>query len=64
MGAAVWRKSTFSGPNECVNVAHAGGDIAIRNSKSPEAGLLLFEQRGFAAWIAGIKAGEFDDLSL
>jgi hypothetical protein len=59
-----WRKSTFSGPHECVAVATVGDRIAIRNSRNPEAGTLLFGGRGFATWVAGIKAGEFDDLSL
>jgi hypothetical protein len=62
-GAAGWRKSSFSGVGECVEVASGSHQIAIRNSNDPEAGTLLFSGAEMAAWIAGIKAGEFDDLA-
>ncbi|MGY1451854.1 DUF397 domain-containing protein [Streptomyces sp. SS8] len=56
-----WQKSSFSGaegPN-CVEVARRGDDVLIRESDEP--GLVLAASRaGLAAFIAGIKAGEFD----
>ncbi|MFH0244244.1 DUF397 domain-containing protein [Streptomyces sp. HK10] len=56
-----WQKSSFSGnegPN-CVEVARRGDDLLIRESDEP--GLVLATSRaGLAAFIAGIKAGEFD----
>jgi hypothetical protein len=61
--AACWRKSTFSGSGDCVVVAPIPGDrIAVRDSKHPEGGTLLLTRPEMAAWLAGIKAGEFDDL--
>ncbi|MCG3040249.1 DUF397 domain-containing protein [Streptomyces sp. S1A] len=56
-----WQKSSFSGnegPN-CVEVARRGDDVLIRESDEP--GLVLAASRaGLAAFIEGIKAGEFD----
>lgn len=66
---ATWRKSSFSGSGgagggDCVEVAHlANGTIAVRDSKRPDAGALLFTRAEMAAWIDGCKAGEFDDLT-
>jgi uncharacterized protein DUF397 len=63
--ASMWRKSSFSGQNgQCVEVAVlADGQIAVRNSNRREAGHMLFARAEMAAWIKGIKAGEFDDLA-
>ncbi|WP_067541272.1 DUF397 domain-containing protein [Nocardia crassostreae] len=60
-----WRKSSFSGPNgNCVEAARLpDGSVAVRNSNDPDAGILLFRKSEMAAWIAGCKAGEFDDLA-
>lgn len=58
-----WRKSSFSGPGECVVVAELGGEVALRNSNRPDEGALVFGRRELAAWVAGIKTGEFDDLT-
>ncbi|MCZ2524125.1 DUF397 domain-containing protein [Streptomyces sp. HB2AG] len=64
-----WRKSSFSagGGNcggDCVEVAALpDGRIAVRNSKRPEAGTVFFTRSEMAAWVAGAKAGEFDDLT-
>lgn len=60
-----WRTSSFSGNNgTCVEVAAIpGGHIAVRNSKHPTDGMILFTHAELNAWINGIKAGEFDDLA-
>jgi hypothetical protein len=58
-----WRKSSFSGLNECVEVAElAGGCIGIRNSKNPDAGMVVFTRPEVIAFVRGLQAGEFDDL--
>jgi hypothetical protein len=63
-GLARWRKSSFSGESGCVAFARLHGDqIALRDSKAPEGGTLLLTRAELAAWLAGIKAGEFDDLA-
>jgi uncharacterized protein DUF397 len=60
-----WRTSSFSGNNgTCVEVAAIpGGHIAVRNSKHPDDGMILFTHAELNAWINGVKAGEFDDLA-
>ncbi|WP_436495065.1 DUF397 domain-containing protein [Actinokineospora sp. HUAS TT18] len=42
LGHARWRKSTFSGGGECVEVARFPGVIAVRDSKNPAGGVLAF----------------------
>ncbi len=61
-----WRTSSFSGNNgTCVEVAALPDEhIAIRNSKHPDDGTILFTPAEINAWISGIKAGELDDLVL
>jgi hypothetical protein len=61
---AVWRKASFStGGGECVEVARLDDEtMAVRHSKRPEDGTLVFTREEFAAWLNGCKAGEFDDL--
>lgn len=58
-----WRKSSFSSANsDCVELRAADDGALVRNSKRPEAGTLAFTRGELAAWIAGCKAGDFDDL--
>jgi hypothetical protein len=59
-----WRKSSFSGEKgDCVEVAPAVDGVAVRDSKDPDGPVLHFTKPELAAWIAGCKAGEFDDLA-
>jgi hypothetical protein len=39
------------------------GYIAVRNSNRPHDGMVLFTPAEMNAWISGVKAGEFDDLT-
>jgi Domain of unknown function (DUF397) len=56
-----WRKSSYSSSNgQCVEVASAGPDVAVRDSKDPDGAVLLCTRAGMAAFIAGVKEGEFD----
>ncbi len=65
LATARWRISSFSGNNgSCVEVAPLpDGRVAVRNSNHPEDGVVLFTRAEMQAWIAGAKAGEFDDLT-
>ena len=60
-----WRKSSFSGGNgaNCVEVAETETDVQVRNSKRPGEGSIGFTRSELSAWIAGCKAGEFDNLT-
>lgn len=65
LSTAVWRRSSFSNTWAlCVEVALLDdGRIAVRNSNDPDAGVVLFTRAEMDAWIKGVKAGEFDDLT-
>ncbi|WP_329386705.1 DUF397 domain-containing protein [Streptomyces sp. NBC_01716] len=55
-----WQKSSFSGSGaQCVEVAEHNGAILLRESDEPNA-ITTTNRDKFAAFIAGIKAGEFD----
>ncbi|MFF5212932.1 DUF397 domain-containing protein [Streptosporangium sp. NPDC000396] len=63
LGVVVWRKSSLSGDNggECVEVAElSGGRRAVRDSKNPTGPALVFSPSEWAAFIGGVKGGEFD----
>jgi len=58
-----WRKSSRSGAlGNCVEVAPVGDDIAVRNSRFPSGPALVYTRAEIAAFVAGAKDGEFDDL--
>jgi len=59
-----WRKSTFSGDQgNCVELAEIDNEIMVRNSNRIDDGALTFTRAELSAFIAGCKAGEFDDLA-
>jgi hypothetical protein len=61
-----WRTSSFSGDNggNCVEVAPTGDDtIAVRHSKDPDGPVITYTRSEFRAFVAGVKADEFDDLT-
>jgi hypothetical protein len=61
---AMWRKSSHSGYNgNCVELAAlADGAVAVRNSRDPHGPALIYTRAEIAAFLAGIKDGEFDDV--
>lgn len=59
-----WRKAAASnGTGACVELAApATGVILLRDSKDPHGAVLSFTRKEITAFLAGAKAGEFDDL--
>ncbi|HUZ27476.1 MAG TPA: DUF397 domain-containing protein [Streptosporangiaceae bacterium] len=59
---AIWRKSTRSNNGgACVEVAdNLPGIVAVRDSKDPRGPALLFSPAEWAAFVTGIRHGEFD----
>lgn len=58
-----WRTSSYCAASNCVQVAGlATGDVGFRDSKQLDSPILPFSRSEFAAFVQGVKAGDFDDL--
>jgi hypothetical protein len=57
-----WRKSSYSGNGggDCVEVASLPDVVAVRDSKDRNGPALGFAADAWAAFVSGIKLGEFD----
>jgi Domain of unknown function (DUF397) len=57
-----WFKSSYSANGQsCVECAKLpDGGIAVRDTKDREGAILTFNQEEWTAFIAGVKAGEFE----
>ncbi len=59
--AAQWRKSSFStGGNQCVEVARVGAAVAVRDSKNPQGGHLIFDAAEWRTFLGNAKRGGYD----
>ncbi|MEV8286546.1 DUF397 domain-containing protein [Streptomyces niveus] len=64
-GNITWQKSSFSGPDNnqnCVELAEADGQILLRESDAPGT-IITTDRNNLRAFLAGVKAGEFDHLA-
>lgn len=52
-------KSSFSSSDNCLEVATVGGGVALRDSKNPARGPLLFTDDEWRAFVRGARADEF-----
>jgi Domain of unknown function (DUF397) len=60
LSTAEWRKSSFSAPNNCVEVAFLPeGAVAVRDSKNRDGGTLVFTLDEWEAFARGMANGEF-----
>jgi hypothetical protein len=56
-----FRKSTYSGAASCVEIAFSSdGDVLLRDSKIPDGSHLYFTRREWVAFLAGVRAGQFE----
>ncbi|MDT0327379.1 DUF397 domain-containing protein [Nocardiopsis lambiniae] len=54
----VFRKSSYSNPNNCVEVADVpGGDAAVRDSQNPDDGYFLLTGREWGALLGAVRRG-------
>ena len=58
---AEWKKSTRSGGNgDCVEVAITDEGVAVRDTKDRDGGTQIYTRAEWAAFVDGVKGGEFD----
>jgi hypothetical protein len=62
-GQRPWRKSSHSHINGCVEVAPTPGGVAVRDSKDPNGPVLRYTHAEWAAFLAGVRDGEFDRMA-
>jgi hypothetical protein len=55
-----YRKATASGASSCVEVGTDGDQVLVRDSKNPGQAPLRFTADEWRAFVAGVKADEFD----
>lgn len=58
--AAVWRRSSRCDSGTCVEVADLDNGIGMRDAKRPDGSILTFSRSSWAAFVAGVRKGEFD----
>jgi len=56
-----WRKSSYSGNGNCVEVAVPGAGMAVRDSKDPKGPALHFTADAWTAFVTGVVGGAFED---
>ncbi len=55
-----WRKSTYSGNGNCVEVAVPESGMAVRDSKDPKGPALHFTGEAWTAFLAEVTGGAFE----
>jgi hypothetical protein len=56
----VWRKSSYSGPSGCVQIAFVNGLVAVRHSKQKQGPTLTFTPTEWRTFLRGVEDGEFN----
>jgi predicted secreted Zn-dependent protease len=56
-----WRRSSHCSDSSCVEVAWIGEDVLVRDSKDPSGPVLGFSRRQWAAFLRGVRSGEFQE---
>lgn len=59
-GTLTWRKSSFTNPNECVELAWPVESTAVRDSKNSAGPMLVFPRAQAMGFLIEVSAGTFD----
>jgi hypothetical protein len=60
-GAGRWTTSSFCDTNGCVAIGRLDdGRVAVRDTKDDSQPSLIFTAAEWTAFVAGVRAGEFD----
>jgi len=59
-GALRWRRSSSSASSNCAEVSITDKSVFMRNSKQPTSYVLEFSHSEWAAFLSGVRLGEFD----
>ena len=57
---AEFRKSSFCSGGNCVEVGLVNDDVLVRSSTTDNATQIRFSRAEWAAFVQGVRAGEFD----
>jgi len=55
-----WRKSSRCETGACLEVASAGDQVAVRDSKTPDSPFLWFSLPEWRAFVVAVRAGDFE----
>lgn len=56
LARAAWRTSSYSGGNgQCVEITHQPNVVAVRDSKNPDGGMLVFTPEKFVAFVQAVR---------
>jgi predicted secreted Zn-dependent protease len=55
-----WRTSSASNSGSCVEIAFLARSVLVRQSRNPSGPVLAFSDREWAAFLTGVRNGEFD----
>lgn len=56
-----WKRSSFCSNSACIEVRRVYGLVSVRHADATPGMWLTFTVEEWAAFLAGAKAGEFDD---
>jgi hypothetical protein len=59
---AAFRRSSFCGTSECIEVAQRNGVIVLRDSTQPRGSMLNYAPKDWRSFVRRIKAGRLDTL--
>jgi hypothetical protein len=65
LGTDGWTRSSYcdNSSGNCVEVKRLVGAVAVRDTENPDATLMVIPDDSWGAFVAGVKAGEFDRIS-